>query len=205
MLDIVFSETCLENKIIPKFLNFRVCNLHFKTSRTYHSCQMKLLREEMSVKKSNVKQFEKDFIVLKRKLRDTLGIIDYTHICSLFSIKNDRKLKHQQDIHSKKHFDLSLENSKTSHDPDKVIFDYSFDVLTKSEKSLHKGNSIAIIDKRDYLEKMRNILSDSRKFNQVSAAKDKQLNFIVNVEKHITDLLKDLKISEVISETICKS
>ena len=52
---------------------------------------------------------------------------------------------------------------------------------------------------------MRNILPDSRKFNQASATKDKQLNFIVNVEKHITDLLKDLKISEVISETIYKS
>ena len=31
------------------------------------------------------------------------------------------------------------------------------------------------------------------------------MNFIVNVEKHITDLLKDLKNSEVISETVYKS
>ena len=70
---------------------------------------------------------------------------------------------------------------------------------------MDKGQSVAIIYERDYLEKMRNILPDSRKFNQASATKDKQLNFIVNVEKHITDLLKDLKISEVISETIYKS
>ena len=67
-LDVVFLETCLENKIIPKFLNFRVSNLHLKTSRAYYSCQMKLLREEISVKKSKVKTFEKDFVVLKRKL-----------------------------------------------------------------------------------------------------------------------------------------
>ena len=67
---------------------------------------------------------------------------------------------------------------------------------------MDKGSSIAIIDKSDYLEKMRNILSDSSKFTQVSVAKDKQLNFIVNVEKHITDLLKDLKNSEVIFETV---
>ena len=40
---------------------------------------------------------------------------------------------------------------------------------------------------------MRNILSD------------KQLNFIVNVEKLITDPLKDSKNSEVISETVYKS
>ena len=67
---------------------------------------------------------------------------------------------------------------------------------------MDKCNSIAIIDKRDYLEKMRNILSDSSKFTQVSVAEDKQLNFIVDVEKHITDLLKYLKNSEVISETV---
>ena len=67
-----------------------------------------------------------------------------------------------------------------------------------------KGNSIAIIVKSNYLEKMRNILADSGKFNQVSVAEDKQLHFIVNVEKHITDLLRDVKNSEVIFETIYK-
>ena len=61
---------------------------------------------------------------------------------------------------------------------------------------------MAIIEKGDYLEKMRNTLSDSSKFTQVSVTEDKQLNFIVNVEKRITDLRKDLKISEVISETV---
>ena len=41
---------------------------------------------------------------------------------------------------------------------------------------------------------MRNIVSNSSKLTQVSVAEDKQVNFIVNVEKHITDLLKDLKL-----------
>ena len=91
-LDIVFLETCLENNIISKFLNFRVSNLHLKTSRAYYSCQLKLLKEDMSVKKSKVKTFEKDFIVLIRKLRETLGIMDCTHLCCLFLSKYDRKL-----------------------------------------------------------------------------------------------------------------
>ena len=97
---------------------------------------MKPLREEISVKKSKVKTFEKDFIVLKRKLRETLGIIEYTHICCFILNKNDRRFKHQQDIHSKKLFDLGFENSQTSHDPEKVNFNYSSHVLTESEKSL---------------------------------------------------------------------
>ena len=91
---------------------------------------MKLLREEIFVKNSKVKTSENDFIVLKRKLRETLCIIDYTHICCSLLNKIDRKLKHQQDIHSKKPFGLGFENSQTSHDPDKVIFNYSSHVLT---------------------------------------------------------------------------
>ena len=117
---------------------------------------MKLLREEISVKKSKVKTFEKDFIMLKTKLRQTLGIIDYTHLCCLFLNKNDRKLKHEQDIHSKKLFELGFENSQTSHNPDKVIFNYPSHILTEREKSLlSKGLHFAIppktLEYADYL------------------------------------------------------
>ena len=45
-LDLLLLETCLENQIIPKFLNFRVSNLHLKTSRAYHACQLKLLHSK---------------------------------------------------------------------------------------------------------------------------------------------------------------
>ena len=74
---------------------------------------------------------------MKRKLRQTVGIIDYTHLCCLFLNKNNRKLKHQQDIHSKKFLDSGFENSQTLHkvkvkEPDKVIFNYSSHVLTES-------------------------------------------------------------------------
>ena len=37
--------------IIPKSLNFRVSNSYLKSSRTYHACQIKLLKEELSFKK----------------------------------------------------------------------------------------------------------------------------------------------------------
>ena len=281
-LDITLLETCLEKNIIPKILSFRVSNLHLKTSRAYYSCQIKLLREEISKKKSKVKKFEKDFVLLKRKLTETLRIIGYIHLCCLFLNKNDRKFKHQEDIHSKNLFDLGFGNSQTSHDPDKVILNYSSHILTENEKDLlskglnftirhktlkyadyllpfellyrdkhnlditnekkevlktrmedcafssfnsysengaplnlsreelavlkslsknknliipksGKGKSIAIIDKSNYFETLQNILSDSSKFTQVSVADGKQLNFIVHVETHITDLIKDLK------------
>ena len=69
---------------------------------------------------------------------------------------------------------------------------------------MDKGNSIAIIDKSDLeiLKKMQNILSDSSKLAQVFVPKNKQLNFIVNVKKTYADLLKDLRNSEVNSDSL---
>ena len=48
-----------------------------------------------------------------------------------------------------------------------------------------KANSIAVINKDDYLQKMRNILSDSSKFSEFCIAKQKRLNFSINIEKQI--------------------
>ena len=50
-LDLTFLLSCLQNNIIPKFLNFRVSNSYLKSSRAYHACQIKLLKEEISLKK----------------------------------------------------------------------------------------------------------------------------------------------------------
>ena len=66
-------------------------------------------------------------------------------------------------------------------------------------QKLDKTNSVVIIDKNDYLEKKRNILSGSSKFSQVSEFEDKQLNFVVNIKKHIAYLLKDSNMYEVVS------
>ena len=152
-LELTFLVACLHNNIIAKFLNFRVGNSYLKSSRVYHVCQIKLIKEEISLKKSRIIILEKDFNNRKEKLRGTLGlIIDYAHVICLFQTQNDRKLSHHQNIHSKKHFNLGLEVSKVSHDPDKIIFNYSSYNLSKSEKSLLcKGlNFVISPDKLEY-------------------------------------------------------
>ena len=88
--------------------------------------------------------------------------------------------------------------------------------LTKEEfallKSLSKNesfiiqksdnrNSIAIIAKDGYLQKIQNILSDSSKFSEICAANEKHFIFLVNMEKQITYLLKLLNDSQVTSDT----
>ena len=70
-------------------------------------------------------------------------------------------------------------------------------IIQKSDKC----NSIVLINKSDYLDKMYNILSDSKKFVKSSLVDDKHLNFIIGIEKKLTDLLTELKASEAISET----
>ena len=69
-------------------------------------------------------------------------------------------------------------------------------IIQKSDK----GKSIAIIDKDNYLQKVRNIPSDCSKFSEICIANKKYLNFLINIEKQITDLLKQLSESQVISD-----
>ena len=52
---------------------------------------------------------------------------------------------------------------------------------------------------------MRNILSDSGKFSEICIANEKYFNFVMNIEKQITDLLKQLNASHVISDTEYKT
>ena len=69
-------------------------------------------------------------------------------------------------------------------------------IIQKSDK----GSSIFLINKIDYLDKMYNIQSDSKKFVKYSVVDDKYLNFLIGIEKKLTDLLNKLKASETISE-----
>ena len=66
-------------------------------------------------------------------------------------------------------------------------------IIQKSDK----GNSTALINKIDYLYKMYNILSDSKKNAKVD---HKHLNFIISIDKKLTDSYKELKASKTISE-----
>ena len=63
-----------------------------------------------------------------------------------------------------------------------------------------RGNSIIVLNKTNYLDKIYNILSDSKKFGKSSVLDDKHFNFNIGIEKKLTNLLKELKSSETISE-----
>ena len=63
-----------------------------------------------------------------------------------------------------------------------------------------KGNTIAILDKDSYLKPVETFMKDSSKLKNIPVAPDKDLNYILNSEKKVTDLLKKLKNKNAISE-----
>ena len=69
-------------------------------------------------------------------------------------------------------------------------------VIQKSDK----GNSVVVVHKADYLDKMDNLLNDTRKFEKINLKNDEILNFAINQEKHVDNILKKLVASNSISE-----
>ena len=59
---------------------------------------------------------------------------------------------------------------------------------------------MVILDKDSYLKSIETLLKDSSKFNNISVVPDKDLNYIINSVKRVTDLLKELKNKNKISE-----
>ena len=67
------------------------------------------------------------------------------------------------------------------------------------------GNFVAIVDKAGYLDKMENLLNDTRKFEKINLKNDGILNFAVNQEKRVDNIFKKLVAANSISEETRKS
>ena len=57
-----------------------------------------------------------------------------------------------------------------------------------------------IVDETDYSYKIENILNDTREFEKINLKNDGILNFAVNQEKRVNNILKKLVVSNSISE-----
>ena len=69
-------------------------------------------------------------------------------------------------------------------------------VIQKSDK----GNSVVVVDKAYYLDKIEKLLNDKRKFGKINLKNDGILNFAINQEKLVDNILKNLVASNSISE-----
>ena len=74
-----------------------------------------------------------------------------------------------------------------------------------SRNLIDEGNSVVVVDKTDYLDKMDNLLNDTRKFEKINLKNDGILNFAINQEKRVDNILKKLVASKSISEETRRS
>ena len=100
---------------------------------TYRKCQRQLLKAEIYSKESHLKVLRNTFNNVKCEMQIILNFIDFSHICSLFLISNDRSLEKHDKIQQKKFSELFKEYHPRSN-PEKVIFNFSKATLNQSEK-----------------------------------------------------------------------
>ena len=70
-------------------------------------------------------------------------------------------------------------------------------VIQKSDK----GNSVVILNKVDYVDRMKELLAETSKFRKLNIDSDKDYNFIHNQELRITRELRNLRDKGVLNDT----
>ena len=132
--DLEFLETCYNNGLLPKFLNFRLYTTRYSSSHLYREFQRKLLEKEIKFKKSQVRILQNKKDHLYNQLKDSSLLIDLPYFHGFISKANVFKISSVQLTHSKKLFNLGLRCQFEKLSPDKIIFNYSNRILTPEEK-----------------------------------------------------------------------
>ena len=154
-LDVEFLYTCHKYIVIPNFIRFRVTNKTLKDSQTSSKCQQLLFNEEIRCKKRPLGKLMFEYNCIKQELQYQLSPFDFMHVSSLFLVSNDKLIRKNDKIHDRKlqklipnmHEKSIIDN--VSHDPDKVVYNFSNCHLTDSDKSLLiKGLNFAIPPKK---------------------------------------------------------
>ena len=109
-------QSCHQEGLTTKFLNFKLASSSLKHSRTYKQCQL-LLKEEIKTKSSIISKQKKDFEIVRNSIKQTISLFDFTHLPCLFLVCNDSKLVKIKKVHYKKLHALGKDNSIGAHDP----------------------------------------------------------------------------------------
>ena len=175
-LDLQFLKTCQEFKVIPKFLQFRVANNSLRQSQTYQTYKKRLLLEEIRIKKKNLKNLLRELLAVKEELLRSISFLDVNHVFNLIVSSNEKSILKCGHVQQKKLRNLITgykpETSLDSHDPEKVISNFSSHILSDSEKSLLcKGLRFALppkkIDYADFLLQFELLYRDTLQFNLI--------------------------------------
>ena len=75
-LDISFISNCINNDLVPKFVQFKVANRGLRSSKVYKRSQQDLLKEELITKKRSLKVLDNKKNTLVRQIQSTVRNID---------------------------------------------------------------------------------------------------------------------------------
>ena len=130
-------------------------------------------------------------------------------------VYKDEKIKREDLIHLKskvKEIGLSFYrtyNSKNHRFANISEDEYNAFISLSSNKNLvmqkaDKGNTVVILNREDYIDKMEMLLSDTSKFHEVEFNRNypvnKEVRYLLDMEEVITDVLEDLKMTDYLSE-----
>ena len=119
---------------MPKFLNIKVANSTLRNSKSHKDCQLKLLRQELSNKKSKCRSENNEFKVSRNEIVSILSVVDFTHLITIFNNSNDKILRKTQ---KKKLDNLEFfEGDREFNDTDQVINFFLYFQLNDFEKLL---------------------------------------------------------------------
>ena len=126
---------CKKNGVIPKLLCFKLANRHLKNCHWCKKSQIRLLEEEIKSKQKRINSLEKDIQRVKEELQRALFVLDFSYICSLFLVDNDKSVLHHDNIQKQilqNFLKISSNNVfSDSHNPERAIFNFSPYELTE--------------------------------------------------------------------------
>ena len=100
-LDLDFLRKCLDQRLTPTFLRFRLPNRNLQQSRAYRKCQMDLLQQEIQDKERKLNQIKRQENNLKNLIRQHVSMIDFAHISSFLLTHNDKLLNKVLLVHER--------------------------------------------------------------------------------------------------------
>ena len=213
-LDLEFLRICLENNFVPNFLKFKVVNSALRDSKAYRDCQRKLLKQELSNKRSLRGTKFKELKRLKDELVRCMSFVVFTHIISIFTRSNDATLTKCKEVQMKKLYALGyFERDKETNDPAQVIHNFSSYELTDGEKSLlAKGLNFSIPPKKlnfaDQMLPFETLCKDAKKCNVLTSQKldllKLDLKKIAYSSFNRYNFLKELNLSKTEYESLKK-
>ena len=99
-----------------------------------------MLLEEIRIKKKNLKTLLRELSAVKEELLRSISFLDVNHVFNLIVSSNEKSIFKCRHVQQKKVRNLipsyEPETSLDSHDPEKVISNFSSHILSDSEKSL---------------------------------------------------------------------